>query len=247
MTLTIKIQPLVWGDDFKATTEVIEETSFRVNFDPLAFVLEGRDSIDFVNNRKYKNKTMYEQLSTVSDTLTVTNVKYTTESKIIRRHFRNKILIATLQSHQISPFRTKLDEILSDSSLLKIHHIPVLLRLPDFYQEDKEMENIFENYSNIPLDEYDPIVVSFDGNVQFVKKFTRYGRYTDVTKYFFKNENNQVFCFKIDVSNHYSNLMDYFAKTDKVFGLRGKFARHAETGYSGFNFYHNTGKEYEFY
>jgi hypothetical protein len=223
-----------------------EDAEFDVNFDPIAFVLQGRDSLEFSVNRKYKNKTMYETLARDSSSITVTDLKYATESEVIRKHFRNKIMMVSLRNHHVSPFRTALDEILLTPGVLKTSHIPILLRLPDFYQEDKDMETLIDNYTSSDKDINQPIV-SRDETVKFVKKFTRYGRRRDVVKYFFKNSDNNLYVFKMETDNAYSNLMDFFANPEKEFGLRGSFVSHAETGYAGFNFYNNAGKNYEFY
>jgi len=237
-----------WFTDFFKPVEVTpEDTAIGVNFDPIAFILQGRDSTEFLNNRKYRNKNMYDMLATSSAHITAPDSKYVAESEVIRKHFRNKIMMVSLKNHHVSPFRTALDEILQTPGVFKPSHIPIMLRLPDFYQEDRNMETLFDNYiSSCPDSNYDSIVER-DETVQFVKRFTRYGRSRIDEKYFFKNSDNNLYIFKMETSNEYSNLMDFFANPDKKFGLRGKFVSHAETGYAGFNFYNHAGKQYEFY
>lgn len=241
---TIKDLSIWLNDAF--TQKTPDDSDIEVNFDPIAFILQGRDSVEFSVNRKYKNKTMYEMLAEKSMYVTAPDSRYVVESETIRKHFRNKIMMVSLKNHHVSPFRTALDEVLTTPGVIKKSHIPILLRLPDFYQEDKEMESIFDNYISADSDPH-KLLLMRDEPVTFVKKFTRYGRRRDIVKYFFKNVDNNLYVFKMETDNSYSNLMDYFANSEKQFGLRGNFVSHAETGYAGFNFYNNAGKNYEFY
>lgn len=248
-TIAIPVIDQTWFNDIfiKTNAEPKVDNVKDISFDPLALILQGRDSKDFAINRKYKNKLMYEQLDAdVVPDAEITDQKFNVEAEVIRRHFRNKLMMITLKNHHVSPFRNNLDEILNEPTKLKSSQIPILLRLPDFYQEDKEMESLIDNYvsvTNVNVKTFK----SIDEPVSFVKKFTRYARRRNVVKYYFKNQDNQLFCFRLDPSESNSNLMEYFAKSEKTFGLRGEFIHCAETGYAGFNFYFSMGNNYEFY
>lgn len=222
----------------------------KLDFDPLAYIISVRSESSYENNRKYYNKLMYEALDAeLAGTSKVIDADIQASalahSNEIRKHFRNKVMLVSLRGHHVSDFRTALQEIL-ETDETKSSHLPILLRLPEFYQEDKFMENLMDNYTSVEYPEHG--YAKFEDTVTFVDKYTRYGRRNTVTKFYFSDSKNNLVSFKLNENySMFDPFVNYFAQPGKSFGIRGTLPVSTDTGYP-FKFYQLVGKgSYEFY
>ncbi len=230
-------------------TEVIH--SKKLSFDPLAYIISCRSEPHFPVNRKFYNKSFYEKLNSVlagTDTVDPATISDAAivHAQEIRKHFRNKILMVALRGHHVSDFRTALQEILEQDVETKSSHLPILIRLPDYYQEDMFMQNLIDNYNSV---EYPQLgYADFDDNVSFVGKYTRYGRRNNFTKFYFSDSKNCLVSFKLNEDySMFDPFVNYFAQPGKSFGIRGTLPVSTDTGYPH-HFYQLVGKgSYEFY
>lgn len=246
------LKTTLWGDVFSnwdnAAKIAAPEVEYDISVDPLAYILERRDTSDFKSNRKYTNKVLYEELNNPSHVKTVTDLKYTAEAKNIRDHYKKKIFMVTMKKHDVSSFREIVDEIIIDPGKIKQSQIPVMLRLPDYYQEDLDMTHLMDNYVSAEpgsglLDQ----TVEYGGGFGFVKKIFRYGRRAERIRHYFKTDSNSLICITIDPTNPHYSFMNYFADENKTFNFRGKLHAVTEKGYQGFKFYYPLGNDYEIY
>lgn len=222
----------------------------KLDFDPLSYIIDIREESSYENNRRYYNKLMYEVLDAelagngklIDIDISAKAIEHAQE---IRKHFRNKIMLVSLRGHHVSDFRTALQEIL-ETDETKSSHLPILIRLPEYYQEDKFMEKLMDNYDSVEYPENG--YAKFDDTVTFVDKYTRYGKRNNFTKYFFVDSKKQIVTFKhIEQNSMFDPFVNYFAQPGKSFGIRGTLPISTDTGYP-FKFYQLVGKgSYEFY
>ncbi len=253
MSIFAKKATMIWdlsGQIFSAQPALEQEVAveYDIDMDPIAYILERRSGSDFASNRKYVNKAMYEELANEFFDKKVIDPKYNEQAKLIRDHYRKKIFMVTMKKQEVSSFREVVDEIILEPTRLKVSQIPVLLRLPDFYQEDLDMQDLLDNYTSAKSGtSFFDMAVEFDGEVQFVKSVNRYGKRADRIRYYFKTEENSLICIVVDQANNLRNLMSYFADKNKTFRLRGPLISSKETGYQDFKFYYTCGSNYEIY
>lgn len=213
--------------------------------DPLALILKWRDT-EPVLSRKAMNSFAYKSLEvypgrTDYDFPTVEQL-YVDHAETINRHFRNKFMMHGLQSEfGLSDFRIALMDHLENPLHLVNKHIKILLRLPEFYLEDKIMEKLMSEYVSA---EYD--FIDIDTRLEFVDSITRAESRRPHTRFYFATPDKQLICLNVEDKATVLPAMHYITKQTSV-GFKGPvYARHY-TGYTGFNFYHTGGNNYEFY
>lgn len=69
----------------------------------------------------------------------------------IRKHFRNKILLRRLKNVNISKFMLAVDELLETPLRIEKDSVSPLMKLPDFYEEDKATEALFAEHTSVPV------------------------------------------------------------------------------------------------
>jgi len=85
-----------------------------------------------------------------------TSIKDTIEAEdreraiVVRKHFRNKILMRRLQNTRISKFMLAVDDLIESPRRVNKDSVSPLLKLPDFYEEDKATEAIFNAHTSLP-------------------------------------------------------------------------------------------------
>ena len=85
-----------------------------------------------------------------------TSIKDTIEAEdreraiVVRKHFRNKILTRRLKNMNISKFMLAVDDLIESPCRVNKDSVSPLLKLPDFYEEDKATESIFNAHTSLP-------------------------------------------------------------------------------------------------
>ena len=69
---------------------------------------------------------------------------------VVRKHFRNKILMRRLKNMNISKFMLAVDDLIESPRRINKDSVSPLLKLPDFYEEDKATESIFNAHASLP-------------------------------------------------------------------------------------------------
>jgi hypothetical protein len=69
---------------------------------------------------------------------------------VVRKHFRNKILMRRLKNINISKFMLAVDDLIESPRRIDKENVSPLLKLPDFYEEDKATEAIFDAHTSLP-------------------------------------------------------------------------------------------------
>ena len=69
---------------------------------------------------------------------------------VVRKHFRNKILMRRLKNMNISKFMLAVDDLIESPRRIDKDSVNPLLKLPDFYEEDKATESIFNAHTSLP-------------------------------------------------------------------------------------------------
>ena len=136
-------------DDWDQTS--YEEKELEYHDDPLAFVCAGY-------RRGSNNPAIYESflLAASSDVKFFDDdggilAKDREHAAKIRQHFKNKILLRRLKKKPNSSFMADVEDMLGKevvSNKLKLKHLKALVKLPCFYQEDKDTEAILNSYKS---------------------------------------------------------------------------------------------------
>lgn len=127
-----------------------EEETTDISIDPLYVVCS-----EIRNNVDTDSMSLYNTMKKLSDDpaeLEKMQIEITPEdmmiAKEIRTHFRNKLTMRTLKGLHISGFMQTVQQILDNDKSFNQEMIPVLVKLPLFYQEDIETTAIFKHAEN---------------------------------------------------------------------------------------------------
>jgi len=137
------------------------------------------------------------------------------KANVIRDYYSKKIMMFTLKGQQLTSYRKDLNTFIhGDCKIVKEEMMPLVYRLPEFYEYDVGIDEMF-----LELDtrfEGSQIALSIIKTFTPVKKFTVKRKSRKFVEYWLKDEENKPYKIEIDSNNDLMHLWDYFYD-------RGKF------------------------
>lgn len=193
MTLPIEIEQSCYPHD----------TKIKFKVDPLALTLNqissGR-SMHEIGNLLHQSPASTELLVLKEDVQRANDIK---------KYYRNKLMMRTLKHSDkpMSMFRTDLYNYVSSNDPYTIWDtdIPMIIKLPDFYEEDQMMDTftkIYEMSGKIQKD--------YEGTTRLypLRKHQRKTTRTNNINFWFRDIANCVYRFSIDSNNQLLNLFE---------------------------------------
>jgi len=137
------------------------------------------------------------------------------KANVIRDYYSKKLMMFTLKGQQLTSYRKDLNTFIhGDCKVVKEEMMPLVYRLPEFYEYDVGLDEMF-----LELDtrfEGSQIASSTIKTLNPVKKFTVKRKSRRFVEYWLKDEENKPYKIEIDSNNDLMHLWDYFYD-------RGKF------------------------
>jgi len=137
------------------------------------------------------------------------------KANVIRDYYSKKLMMFTLKGQQLTSYRKDLNTFIhGDCKVVKEEMMPLVYRLPEFYEYDVGLDEMF-----LELDtrfEGSQIASSTIKTLNPVKKFTVKRKSRRFVEYWLKDEENKPYKIEIDSNNELMHLWDYFYD-------RGKF------------------------
>lgn len=129
---------------------------------------------------------------------------------MIRRYYRNKLTLLSLKQHSMSQFRQDLYDFLTmPETQIKLSFLPMMIRLPAFYQEDVTVDELIKTHKS--PSEMEPY--STDSQVrtlQFVNKTHRKSKQQDTKHYWFVDDRDMLHRLSIDQNNKLRHVFERF-------------------------------------
>ena len=148
----------------------------------------------------------------------------------IRDYYIKKITVLALKNVELSSFRKELKELVnSDGKKFKETIIPLVYRLPEFYEYDLAFEDLIFNH-NRELKNFnhtDTIELTMD--LSLVKTFKVNNKRQKRKEYWFKDIHNNLVTYFIDASNPLIGLLDKLVENDIT--VTGKFKKRDRDGH----------------
>lgn len=195
----------VWIDDMDNRYPRNDKLKFKG--DPLALTLGFRDA-------GLENWRITEKLTSSDTWNLVAHKEHVQQAQDIKRYYRNKFVLNALKhtGQGMSKFRQDLrDYVESDDpySVFK-NDIPMIVKLPDFYAEDKMMDEMVKNYK-MDGKFYDN--GSGERTLYPLQKFHRKTKHTDQLYFWFRDINDMIYRVSIEPKNALLHLFEReFAK-----------------------------------
>ena len=131
------------------------------------------------------------------------------KANLIRDYYSKKLMMFTLKGQQLTSYRKDLNTFIhGDCKVVKEEMMPLVYRLPEFYEYDVGLDEMF-----LELDtrfEGSQISLSTIKTLTPVKKFTVKRKSRKFVEYWLKDEENKPYKIEIDSNNELMHLWDYF-------------------------------------
>jgi hypothetical protein len=210
---TISISGLSTGIDWSSygeeekNNDVKKYEVYEISQDLLAL------SVCWARLRKEKVQSYNILAPTVSKLLDSELFRLTThedieQANIIRDYYSKKIMVWKLKNINLSVFRQDLSSFIhSNGQTFKESMIPLVYRLPEFYEYDVEFEKMVFEY-NKEVKSYNPYVISETKQLKFVKKLSVNKKHSKSKEYWFTDTHNNLVNLSLESSNPLLSLLD---------------------------------------
>lgn len=147
-----------------------------------------------------------------------TSIKDTIEAEdreraiVVRKHFRNKILMRRLKNMNISKFMLAVDDLIESPRRIDKESVRPLMKLPDFYEEDRATESIFAAHKSLP----ERNVNGIDTTLEYVGTVKRRNSRTKVDIQYWRTPNNYLVRAVFPLHDMGRSAWECFAKHGKI-------------------------------
>lgn len=124
-----------------------------------------------------------------------------TKASEIRDYYSKKLMVLVLKEHRLTPFRQDLNTFLnSDSKKFTENFIPLVYRLPEFYEYDKKFDELKTQFESKIKGSHRSLEVKLC-NLTSVHKFRKSNKHSKIDEYWFKGDDGYGYRFAVDPSN----------------------------------------------
>ena len=161
----------------------------------------------------------------------------------IRDYYSKKLVIITLRDQRMSKFRKDLSTFVhGDSKIVKEEMMPLVYRLPEFYEYDTEFDLMVRDLNK--QFEFPDNTAAWLGTkiLKPLKKFVVKLRTNKFSEYWLKDQDDKPCKIEIPIENKLNHLWEHFFKQEAV-PIQGYF-KHMER--DGINYFHLKNWEIDF-
>jgi hypothetical protein len=152
------------------------------------------------------------------------------QANIIRDHYSKRIMMWKLKNIKLTPFREDMNTFIhSNGKTFKESMIPLVYRLPEFYEYDVEFEKMSFDYNKEVKRHDDSLFVSERKQLKFVKQLSVNNRRVKRKEYWFSDSFNNLVTFSIEPSNPLISMLDMTLKNNEV-NVVGKYKKISRDG-----------------
>lgn len=164
-------------------------------------------------------------------------------ANIIRDYYSKKLMVITLRDQRMSKFRKDLSTYIhGDSKVVKEELMPIIYRLPEFYEYDISFDEMVRDLNT--RFEFPEHTHAWSGTktLKPIKKFIVKLRVNKFSEYWLKDDDNKLVKIEIPIDNKLNHLWEHFFEQDSI-PLQG-FFKHMER--DGISYFHLKNWEIDF-
>ena len=165
------------------------------------------------------------------------------KANVIRDYYSKKLMVITLREQRISKFRKDLSTFIhGDSKVVKEELMPIIYRLPEFYEYDISFDEMVRELNT--RFEFPEHTQAWSGTktLKPIKKFIVKHRINKFSEYWLKDDDNKLCKIEIPIDNKLNHLWEHFFEQDSV-PLEGLY-KHMER--DGISYFHLKNWEIDF-
>ena len=185
MDMTV-INSIKTDDMWDAVEAETPNVYFEYDADPLALVCsmlaDGKSDLNTIYNTIYGIGGQTPR--PIKDAVNQQGIAY---AQTIRKHFKHRLMVRRLNNKQMSKFMIALEDILDSESKLNRANISILVKLPTFYEEDRQHIQVFKDAVNV-VESHKQIAEI----CEFVGRVDRNSAIQKRTHWFLKTSDNQL-------------------------------------------------------
>jgi len=165
------------------------------------------------------------------------------KANVIRDYYSKKLMVITLREQRISKFRKDLSTFIhGDSKVVKEEMMPLIYRLPEFYEYDMGFDDMVRGL-NKQFEHQPKLTIGGDSiTLTPLRKFIVKLRTNKFTEYWLKDSENKAYKIEIPIENKLNHLWEHFFEQDSI-PLTG-YLKHIER--DGINYFHLKNWEIDF-
>jgi hypothetical protein len=214
---------------------------YHYDFDPLAYTLAAiaaNKSLREIHTMLCSNTNNFLSPPPYNDsehkTLIEESANYLEASEQIQRYFKNRQLMRRLKNQYLSDYMISLENLLENTPQVKQSQVAILVKLPDFYREGKETDQLFRQYQSV---EGSPGQNFVDDEFTYVTKIERYSNKDNKIRHYFANQKQELLMMEFKTYDRANNLVDYIARQNKPVRITGYSIVKHQPGYDDFLIY----------
>ena len=164
-------------------------------------------------------------------------------ANLIRDYYSKKLIVITLRDQRMSKFRKDLNTFIhGDSKVVKEEFMPLIYRLPEFYEYDISFDEMVRDLNT--RFEFPEHTHAWSGTktLKPIKKFIVKLRINKFSEYWLKDDDNKLVKIEIPIDNKLNHLWEHFFEQDSI-PLQGYF-KHMER--DGISYFHLKNWEIDF-
>jgi hypothetical protein len=165
------------------------------------------------------------------------------KANVIRDYYSKKLMVITLREQRISKFRKDLSAFIhGDSKVVKEELMPIIYRLPEFYEYDIGFDEMVRELNT--RFEFPENTTAWSGTktLKPIKKFVVKHRINKFSEYWLKDDDNKLCKIEVPIDNKLNHLWEHFFEQDSI-PLVGLY-KHMER--DGISYFHLKNWEIDF-
>jgi hypothetical protein len=165
------------------------------------------------------------------------------KANVIRDYYSKKLMVLTLREQRLTKFRKDLSTFIhGDSKVVKEELMPIIYRLPEFYEYDIGFDEMVRELNT--RFEFPEHTEAWSGTkiLKPVKKFVVKLKTNKFSEYWLKDDDNKLCKIEIPLDNKLNHLWEHFFEQDSV-PLEGLY-KHMER--DGISYFHLKNWEIDF-
>ena len=165
------------------------------------------------------------------------------KADVIRDYYSKKLVVITLRDQRMSKFRKDLSTFVhGDSKIVKEEMMPLVYRLPEFYEYDTEFDLMVRDLNK--QFEFPINTTAWSGTkiLKPLKKFVVKLRTNKFSEYWLKDQDDKPCKIEIPIENKLNHLWEHFFEQESI-PIQGYF-KHMER--DGINYFHLKNWEIDF-
>jgi hypothetical protein len=218
---------------------------FETTEDILALSVTWQRLRPFINHQNNNNLTVMNRPTKLTDSILFKEIIQEDRDKAerIRDYYSKKLMVITLREQRISKFRKDLSTFVhGDSKVVKEELMPIIYRLPEFYDYDIEFDKMVRELNT--RFEFPENTTAWSGTktLKPIKKFVVKHRINKFSEYWLKDDDNKLCKIEVPIDNKLNHLWEHFFEQDSV-PLVGLY-KHMER--DGISYFHLKNWEIDF-